>query len=348
MPLNVQLQSGDVAKCPTLRFGTHNVRGLCAANILRFTQTWDDLHLGIVFIQEHWSPSTIHSHSFRRLFTHRQQGRGWTVFWRYKTTRTPSAAPTPSSPELEAQNDSISRGMGKGGVAIAIRSSLIRDEIVTIVGDPSSVGPADLDGRVISLNIDWAGHKLSLASLYLPNTALERAAFLRNRLVPLVESATAAKRQLLWGGDFNFVHNPSIDRIKSSGGRATIPTATTEHTGNVWASLPSLAALVDVFRLQHPTSRHMTWRKPNGRSAARLDRVYTSGELSTLVFWPSNLPRSPMSRIVNDSDHELVVCHLAPRSHPSTTAASSGSRRAPPRLNVSFMKDPLLCQRLED
>ncbi|KAG7672302.1 hypothetical protein KSW81_005182 [Nannochloris sp. 'desiccata'] len=309
---------------------------------------WDELHLGIVFIQEHWIPSVVHSVPFANKFSRRPHGRGWTVFWRYKTTSI-SASTAPSStatPSEELDDSTISAGRSRGGVAIAIRTSLIRDGTVRLVGDAASVGPKD--GRVISLNIDWAGHKLSMACLYLPNHAPERAQFLQDRLVPLAASAVAARRQLVWGGDFNFVHNPSLDRLTTVGGEAMVPTATTEATANVWAALPALATLVDVFRLQHPTSRHMTWLQPNGHCGSRLDRFYTSDTLSTQVVCPSNLLRSALRRCVNDSDHTVVVCHLAPLSLEHSSASSSRPTNAPPRLNISFMKDPCLSREFEE
>ena len=347
MPLNVHLLPGDVGRCPTLRFGTHNVRGLNESNIPRFTQTWDELHLGIVFIQEHWSPSVHHSTSLQTKFARRQHGRGWTVFWRYKvTTSTPTfdASTSPNTPS-EPENTSPNVTHGRGGVAIAIRTCLIRDGLVKIIGDPTSTGPAD--GRVISLNIDWAGHKLALASLYLPNTPPERTQFLQNRLLPLATSAAAAQRQLIWGGDFNFVHNPSLDRLTTTGGVATISTATTEATATAWTATPTLAALVDVFRQQHPSARHMTWLQPNGQCGSRLDRFYTSQTLSSYVLCPSTLPRSALRRSINDSDHKVVVCHLAPRSLKPPNS-SSRPPTAPPRLNISFMKDPALSQEFEE
>ncbi|KAL4534435.1 hypothetical protein Ndes2437B_g03711 [Nannochloris sp. 'desiccata'] len=139
MPLNALLLPGDVARCPTLRFGTHNVRGLTLDNIPRFTQMWDELHLGIVFIQEHWIPSVVHSVPFANKFSRRPHGRGWTVFWRYKTTSI-SASTAPSStatPSEELDDSTISAGRSRGGVAIAIRTSLIRDGTVRLISSAS-------------------------------------------------------------------------------------------------------------------------------------------------------------------------------------------------------------------
>ena len=296
--------------------------------IPRFTQSWDDLSLGIVFIQEHWStPST--SDPLVTAFSRRAGDRGWTVFWSYDDSiRTRST-----------------RGRGKGGVAIAIRTCLLRDGIITVIGDPQPVGPDD--GRALSLNITWAGHKLTLASIYLPCLATESAHFMRTRLVPLVEAVAAARSQLLLGGDLNFAPNPSLDRIVNSGGLATRPSATTEAAATAWASLPALAGLVDVFREQHPFSRHMTWRRPGGRSASRIDRFYTSRDLATFISCPSNLSLAAIRHSVHDSDHSVIVCHLAPLRSGLSPATSTSRRLAAPRLNVSFMRDPDLCRQFE-
>ena len=199
------------------------------------------------------------------------------------------------------------------------------------------------DGRSISMALNWGGHKLLLGCVYLPNDAVGRATFLEQRIMPMQKVAADSGRQLVLGGDFNFVHNPSLDRLCTVSGVVQRPTATTETTANVWASRGDLSELVDVYRAIHPNARWMSWMARG--SAARLDRIYTTGYLAQLSQCPAELPKKCLGRAFHKSDHTPVVCHISRRSRCASDPA--GAARGPhrtPRLNVSFMKDPELSQ----
>lgn len=313
---------------------SHNVRGLSTTKLSQLLPLWEKLHANVLFIQEHHR-NILETPPLNNLLGSRPAGTGWKPFWRFNETGASSST------------------RGSAGVAIFIRSRLLRDGAINIDGGGATAeatvkswAPANQeDGRSISLNISWAGHKLMLACVYLPNHAVDRAEFIRTRIIPMKKFAVAKGRQLILGGDFNFVHNPSLDRLTVSGGIVTHPTAQSETTANFWCSHPEMEALVDVWRVQHPTSRYLSWMQ-NG-SAARLDRFYTDMEISTYIRCPSKLPQKALGRALYRSDHAPVVCCLYGKTRPAGMTPPPSSRRTP-RLNVSFMKTKDLIDKFAD
>ena len=63
--------------------------------------------------------------------------------------------------------------------------------------------PGYEDGRSISLNVTWGGHKLMLGCVYFPNVPTDRNAFIQQRIVPMQLTATAAGRTLILGAVLN-------------------------------------------------------------------------------------------------------------------------------------------------
>jgi exonuclease III len=319
-----------------LKLGTHNVNGLTPTKLPQLLQLWDLLDLSIICIQEHKRRSSLEHPALDRLFARPGSGKGWTVFWRYNI----------------AGAESSSRG--SAGVAIAVRSALIRDNVVSVQHSTPNDNAALLswalagheDGRSVSLDINWGGHKLMLGNVYLPNDSVSRKLFIQQRIVKMQRAATAKGGHLVLCGDFNFVHNPSLDRLCAVNGTLQHPVAVAEATANVWAEQADLEVLVDVWRQQHPTARYMSWMRPRispsspPASASRLDRFYVPETLSNYTHCPAALPVRALRRALHGSDHAPVVCHLTARSRSDTDLHVPGAEhRLPPRLNLSFMKD---------
>lgn len=236
----------------TLKLGTHNINGL-RRKLPLATNEWARLQLDVVFIQEHHINGLVHE---SELGLHK---RGWKSFWAFNN--------------VASSSSSSASGSSTSGVLIAVKRHLITSGALQIAADSMKVWGPD-DGRCLSINAEWGGHKLQLAAIYMPNTAAAQRTFIEDRLKPMYEAAS--QRLTLWAGDFNFVHNPNIDRLrKNTVTPGTIPgmhrPAETEHTvGKYWTQ--RLPLVTDVWRHRYPTGRMMTHF--GGRSAARLDRLY--------------------------------------------------------------------------
>jgi exonuclease III len=167
------------APAPTLKIGSHNVRGLRKKDKLKLLlKAWNNAGYHILLLQE--------THLIDDALTADLDGQlqlaGWTSLWAHHTS-------------------------SSAGVGILIRSTLIEADIQLTNPQPSS------DGRLLSVNIKWSGHSFQLMCAYFPNTVAQQILFLNNQVSPTASLDTPT----ILGGDFNFVHDAGKDRLNRQG-----------------------------------------------------------------------------------------------------------------------------------
>lgn len=324
MPNNNRRRSGDVSG---LRIASHNVNGLQGNWKTRMiARLWKHLHLDIVFVQEH-KISLEHRNGLSGLLECRQTISGYESFWTYNRTN------------------------NSKGSLIAIRRSLIASGSLHVY--PQSKIEWDLEGRCVSINADWKGHKLQLACLYLPNDAASQKDLIFDLIPRLLQRAENDGCSPLWGGDFNFVENPNLDRLTRTGdgsGAVVRPSDTTDPVGRMWKS--TCPRLIDVFRHRHPTRRSMTrfpWNNQrNIQGCARLDRLYIHQDVIDYATAPGcDVPRRTQSRLQGSrylSDHFPVEMLLAPKDPGPCDDRPRGGIK---RLRHHFDADPALRHQFE-
>ena len=143
----------------------------------------------------------------------------------------------------------------------------------------------DFEGRVACVDIDIGASKLRLINVYCPNNEVDRKEFLSNLQAYLVTS-----REIILGGDFNFVENPQLDKMGGNLERGTIGHKEIEL-------LKKDFYLVDAFRRKYPKRKEYSFRI--GPVHCRLDRFYIS---DTLIQWVNKINHTPSSC----SDHYYV------------------------------------------
>ena len=279
-----------------LRVGTHNVRSLAPSDSTHkataLAALWKSQNLDIIFLQEHRVTNFFTINSLRHTAL-----KPWRVYFNTNKTH-----------------------RGGASCAILIRRRLISNNLIRIQAN-SKISSSN--GRLLSIKASWGGHTLQLVCVHLPNAPGRQKEFIDAHLKPLALSAAAVPNmRCIWGGDFNFVHNPSLDRIQ----RVTIngttqlrrPPETTSPVGIFWAT--SFPNLTDIYRSRHPTGRDMSrfdpgnpaGQSPGAGGSARLDRFYVSpGLLSTSAG--SSPSRPSMVPNMNFSDHLLVTMDVVAR-----------------------------------
>lgn len=213
-----------------------------------------------------------------------------------------------------------------GGVAILLRKSVFPTFPELIWSDSLNSFPS-FPGRVLRVSCSARGLSFDLCNLYFPsgNPPSQRslidclsAAFL---LSPA--SLDSPSSFLILGGDFNFVHNPSLDRSASD--------STSDPVGLYFSSKLSSLSLVDVFRRDKPESKIFSFFSKAAGTHSRLDRFYISGQniASCSSFFPSTSP--PFT------DHRPVFLDI-PTPSPSATGPGL------PRVRLHFLSHPSLVQ----
>lgn len=153
-------------------------------------------------------------------------------------------------------------------------------------------------------------------------------AFIRDVLGPRLSTPPPGRHtQTILLGDWNFVHNPVIDRMR-------VDAANHHPTAND-AACPAAFALaapqmVDTFRSKCPQRRVASHASRFG--GARLDRIYVH---------PDFLPYVTSVGVMNVpeyiSDHRPVFMHVA-----AAEGLSRRGRDVLPRLRTWFWNDPVL------
>ena len=287
----------------SLRLATHNVNGLVGpGRAARAAALWRALRLDVVAVQEtHLSLLTAArvDLAFR--------AHGFRAIWCH--------------------------GHTSAGVALVVRQRLLASGELDLDEDAAQ---RPWPGRLLHVAAKWAGHKLRLASVYLPSgqhEAQRRA--IKDYLVPLAQ----LPGDHLWGGDYNFVDRPALDRLRGAGAGDAGPAA-------AWRS--ELPALHDVFRRRHPARRAFTF--VSSRTASRLDRFYAPAhmadsfvvrcEVASRVLGPGQVQAAAGAACALVSDHRPLVLHLLGR-----TPAAVG--RGLPRVRLDFLADEAALARLE-
>lgn len=295
---------------PGLTIGSHNVRGLRAADaagqqrVHALAQQWLDQRWDIVCVQETWlnDGHQLSTEQHLQAAAATRLSAPYTAFWAH--------AQSPSQRvDLALAGAARPGGRPRAGVGILVSSSLLASGQLAIIGDPVRHD----SGRFISLRLAWAGHTFTLCCVYLPSgDAAGQRAFLQQHVAPLA----AAGGDLLVAGDWNFAASVALDRFRQPGQQHASPAAPSqqhqyagaarrhpdEGTSQLFSQL--CPQLHDAFRRFHPHCRSYTYL--SGAAASRIDRIYASSSLLPHLERCQVLPASV-------SDHRPLFLHLRPR-----------------------------------
>ena len=188
----------------------------------------------------------------------------------------------------------------QGGVAM-----LVSYAVCPVLHDSDIV--AHDSGRLLCMQLDWGGHKLWLVNCYIPNDSLQAAAFIRDTLQPHLSPPQGPARRTVMLGDWNFVHDPAVDRIRTGMQAVAAHAATPSDTACTAAFRDAAAHMHDTFRHKHPHRKGVSffYRRNNTCGAARLDRIYVCSELLQFVASADIL-----TVLEPYSDHRAGVLHL--------------------------------------
>jgi len=213
------------------------------------------------------------------------------------------------------------------GVAILVDLSLLRAGTVVL---HETAGHRRPDGRMLTLPLDWGGHKLLIANCYVPNVATEARTFLEAAVQPVL--AETAGRQMLLSGDWNFVLDVSLDRVRSEGANvhgdgAQRRTQSDTACADIFGRMTS--HMVDVFRHRCPHSRCLSFFGVHG--GARLDRIYVPNALM-----PSVCSASIVTVDGSFSDHRAACMKLLATPAAAMSAVPARPAAARRRVRLDF------------
>ena len=171
----------------------------------------------------------------------------------------------------------------------------------------------DENGRFIICDVSFNDRKLVLCNIYAPND--DEPEFF-NHIFQIIDN-DYSDRELIIGGDFNFVQNIRLDKF---GGRHTTHMNSQKTVSQSMENLD----LVDIWRVVHQTDRCYTWRQRNPQVHCRLDYYLISFSLLGAV---SSANISPGFR----TDHSMISLNI----QLGTNTRGPGFWK----LNCSLLKD---------
>lgn len=269
------MQYSQMARCPTLRVGCHNVNGL-AAKSRALTALWGQLKLDVVVAVD------THVGFVDRTAVQRSLSvAGWRSFW------------CVGLPGVAAQ------GRTRAGVAVLIRRALMQSGVVALAGEPSAPTTGVASGRLLLVPLSWAGQRIDVLGAYLhANDASANAAIIAG---PLSHLRQAAHFNCLLLGDFNFVQTAMLDRRSVS----TAPTTQWHDTVPSAAWNRHMHEVHDAWRVLHPQRCAFTYVRSD--AASRLDRIYVTSPLLRQMVACTHADQAPAV-----SDHCPVFVQLLP------------------------------------
>lgn len=179
----------------------------------------------------------------------------------------------------------------------------------------------DNDGRLLVLDLKCNDTRFRILNVYAPNKNSERVLWLKH-----LRRWLCGSKNLVVGGDFNFVENTAIDKI---GGNSIYG----DVGSDIFCKYKQDFCLFDPFRSKFPNKVETTWHSADNSIACRLDRFYLSASFSQKV---ENVVTSP----VPDSDHSLVQLTV---SLEDLQATGPGYWKC----NTSILNDPDLMADME-
>ena len=207
-------------------------------------------------------------------------------------------------------------------LAKSIESTLeLENKIIWNFGKPDSCGVAillirngiqienfhlDILGRVIRLDFNTDGFtNFRLINAYFPSESSDRLEFLST-----FSQYLSGAKNLILGGDFNFIMDPNLDKIGGNLSKGTIGS-------KAFKVLAEKFSLIDTFRHLFPKQKAVTWSRSNvgtGNNTVnydiigtRIDRFYISRLICTSVTSFETLP-------CTFSDHNFIQINLATNS----------------------------------
>ena len=182
-------------------------------------------------------------------------------------------------------------------------------------------------GRLLCMHLNWGGRSLWLVNAYMPCQPAAAKAFIQGVLGPQLVNPPGRNTHTVLLGDWNFVHNPAMDRMRVNSANHTLTPNDRACPAEFAAVAPNM---LDTFREKCPGRRACTHAGHFG--GARLDRVYVCADM---------LPFVSRAGIMNVpeyfSDHRPVFVHIV-----AAEGLYVRGRDVPPRLRCWFWNDPAL------
>ena len=149
-----------------------------------------------------------------------------------------------------------------------------------------------LAGRLIAVTFKIGGEWVTPISVYAPTGSANKA---RTRFMKAMITATAHLPNRVYGGDWNYIDNPVLDRSVNNSTYGTLG-------GEPWKRNLYLSGIVDPYRVIHPEGRAYSHSSPT--LSNRIDRFYVDPDIAG---WVSDVTHHhcPLSH-----DHKLVAMHI--------------------------------------
>ena len=158
----------------------------------------------------------------------------------------------------------------------------------------------DPNGRFVSIDVKCESDEYSFSSIYAPNEGSSRKQFFKQLSEKLDSKCNKTQNlNVIIGGDFNCILNPSLDRRNDKGENTKCHDIGFKELSDLLIN----AQLEDTWRRRHPSQKKYTFFKKNSKSASRIDYFLVSKSIEHKVT-KANIINVPLS------DHSAVSLNI--------------------------------------
>ena len=174
---------------------------------------------------------------------------------------------------------------------------------------------ADIFGRLIRLDFSCDGYSnFRIVNAYFPCNSTDRLEFIQS-----LSHHLCGAKNLILGGDFNFVMDSNLDKIGGNLDKGTVGS-------KPFKSVIEKMSIIDCFRFLYPRKRAVTWTRKNVATrnetsnyemiGTRIDRFYISSVLKENLVHFETMP-------CTCSDHDFIMINLSSKNETGVSFGKS-------------------------
>lgn len=273
---------------------TFNIRGLTPTKYSALMKLLQDHKIDIALIQETHLKGNTDEQNFTEILENTVEAE-WTTVWH------------------NDHHHSKARG-----IAIWIRTN--RTGRAPIHLHPHTIKKQGT-GRMITFNIEWAGHRLRIGNVYMPTTSTPDHWSISTALITQIKANTHANTGIIYAGDWNFIEDQCLDTTSKRRTNNKQEQYLIKYWQQMLGNTIQECQQETLRQRDRYTQHHGT---PAGTIHSRLDRYYISPDIDRYIIQP--IKTIEIHSYGLTSDHKPVIMSVVSKTPTLETSTNANEK----------------------